>query len=169
MSESDRRPGESDRDYYRRLAQIAAQQEQERKDRERQASLDATAEAAEIREALGDEMWLNDFAQSQLGLTIDEVQSALAWGTQNQGKIQNRDKDALAAYAAAEKTYGKKRRNKRVAKAIKKHKKSIQGMDKKRKSGWGCAVIGVALLGAFGGAGWGLFEAGSAIVSAMGH
>jgi hypothetical protein len=40
---------------------------------------------------------------------------------------------------------------------------------KNKKSKGGCAVIAVALLGVGGGALWGIYEAGSAIVSALGH
>lgn len=165
MTTQGRQPGESDRDYIRRLARQSEAQRQQRKDEARQESADATAEEAAIREAMGDEVWLDEFSRTQLGMSYGDVERTIQWGTENQGKIAGRDQAAIEAYKKAQGAYGKKRRNRKVAKALKRNKKSIQNMDKKRNKG--CAVIAVALLGVGGGALWGLYEAGSAIVTAM--
>lgn len=167
MASQHQQPGESDRDYIRRLAQQSAQEEQERKDRERQESLDSQAEAAAIREALGDEVWLDQFAKDVLEMSYGEVEALMAWADANARQITPKDRKAVSDIAHANRGIFRRTRNRRIAKALKRNKGSIKRIEKKKNSWFGCAVIAVALLGVGGGALWGLFEAGSALVTAM--
>lgn len=169
MAESDRRPGESDRDRDRRLAEMAAEAKRRKRDEERQASLDAQAEEQEIREAMGDEVWLADATQELLGMTPDQLDAALT-AAQRSGNWDARDAQILADYDAAKRKRlfeSRRARNKRLKNHLKKNKDKIKGTAKKGKRG--CAVIAVALLGAGGGVLYGLFEAGRTLVSALGH
>jgi hypothetical protein len=169
VAESDRRPGESDRDRDRRLAEMAARKKRERRDQGIQDSLDAQAEAAEIREALGDEVWLADITKDLFGMTPDEVDAAMLAGTKS-SNWDAKDQAAMDAYDRAKKPRvfeGKKGRNRRVAKHLRQNKGKIEKAAKKGKSGcaWAFALLAVA----GGGALYGIFEAGSAVVSALGH
>lgn len=168
MAESDRRPGESDKDYARRLAELGAAAKRKSRDEQRQASLDAQAEEAEIREAMGDEVWLHDAVKDLFGMTPDQLDAQLD-KAQKSGNWDQRDAQILADYEAAKKKRlleSRQGRNKRVKKHLAKNKGKIE---KAAKKGKGCAVIAVALLGAGGGVLYGLFEAGHALVSALGH
>lgn len=169
MAESDRRPGESERDWIKRLAELGAEAKRRSRDEQRQQSADAAAEAQEIREALGDEVWLADATKDLFGMTPDELDAALT-RAQNSSDWKTRDQEILDAYNQAKKPRlleGKKARNKRLKKHLEKNQGAIKGTAKKGKKG--CAVIAVALLGTAGGALYGLFEAGRTIISALGH
>jgi hypothetical protein len=169
VAESDRRPGESERDWNRRLAELAAAAKRKARDAAVQASLDAAAEEAEIREALGDEVWLADATKDLFGMTPDQLESALA-AAQKSSDWGRRDQEILNAYNQAKKPRlfeGRKARNRRLKKHLAKNKGAIQKTAKKGRRG--CAVIAVALLGTGGGALYGLFEAGRTIISALGH
>ena len=169
VAESDRRPGESERDWMRRIAKQGADAAQRRKDQDRQNSLDRQAEEAEIRAALSDEVWLADATRSLLGMTPDEVDAAMAAGTKSTNWDQ-KDQAAMDAWEKAKKKRlleGKKARNKRVAKHVRENKGKIQRATKKGKNG--CAVIAVALLATGGGVLYGIFEAGRTVLSALGH
>jgi predicted HAD superfamily Cof-like phosphohydrolase len=169
VAESDRRPGESERDWMKRLAEMGAAAKRKSRDEQRQQSADAQAEAAEIREALGDEVWLADATKDLFGMSPDELDAALT-RAQDSSDWTSRDAQILADLDKAKKPRlleGKKARNKRLKKHLEKNQGAIKGTAKKGKKG--CAVIAVALLGTGGAALYGLFEAGRTIVSALGH
>lgn len=168
MAESDRRPGESERDWMRRIAKQGADAAQARKDADRQNSLDRQAEEAEIREAMGDEVWLHDAVKDLFGMTPDQLDAQLS-KAQKSSDWDQRDAQILADLEAAKKKRlleSKAARNKRVKKHLAKNKDKIE---KAAKKGNGCAVIAVALLATGGGVLYGIFEAGHALVSALGH
>lgn len=167
--ESDRRPGESERDWHRRLAEMGAAAKRASRDRDRQASLNAEAEAAQIREAMADEVWLHDISKDLFGMNVNELDAAMAAGTKSTD-WSAADQAALTAWNDAKRKRfleTKQGRNERVAKHLKKNKGKIEKAAKKGKSGcvWPFAVLAVA----GGGVLYGLFEAGQAVVSAMGH
>lgn len=167
--ESDRRPGESERDWHRRLAEMGAAAKRASRDRDRQASLNAEAEAAQIREAMADEVWLHDVAKDLFGMNVNELDATLNAGT-DASNWTRQDQAVLEEWRNAKKPRifeGKKGRNRRVAKHLKANKSKIEKAAKKGKKG--CLSALVVLAGASGGALYGLFEAGHAIVSAMGH
>jgi len=169
VAESDRRPGESERDWLKRLAELGAEAKRRSRDEARQQSADAAAEAQEIREALGDEVWLADATRDLFGMSPDELDAALT-RAQDSSDWKKRDQQILDAYNQAKKPRlleGKKARNKRLKKHLEKNQGAIKGTAKKGKNG--CAVIAVVLLGTGGGALYGLFEAGRTIISALGH
>jgi hypothetical protein len=138
MAESDRRPGESERDWMRRIAKQGRDAQQRRKDADRQASLDRQAEEAEIREAMADEGWLHDATTELFGLTPDQLQDRIdrAKGSKSWDK---RDQEILNALEKEKKPRffeSKAGRNKRVAKFMKKNKGKINRTAKKGKKGW---------------------------------
>ena len=168
VAESDRRPGENERDWMRRLAEQGARSKRAHRDLARQQSLDATAEAAEMRESMADEVWLHGITRDLFGMNADELDAAMAAGTKSTNWTA-KDQAVMDAYDKARQPRvfeGKKGRNKRVAKHLRQNKDKIE---KAAKKGKGCAVIAVALLGAGVAGLYGLFEAGHAIVSALGH
>lgn len=169
MAESDRRPGESERDWLKRLAELGAAAKRRSRDEQRQHSANAQAEEAEIREAMGDEVWLADATRDLFGMTPDQLDAALD-RAQKSSDWDQRDAKILADLEAAKKKRlleSAKGRNKRVKKHLKKNKDQIQKAAKKGKNG--CAVIAVALLVTGGGVLYGIFEAGRTLVSALGH
>lgn len=139
MAESDRRPGESERDWMRRLAELGAQAKRKDRDEQRQASADAAAEEQAIREALGDEVWLHGAVKDLFGMTPDELDASLT-RAQNSKDWDRRDAQVMADYDKARKRRfleSKAARNRRVANHLKKNKGKIQKTVKKgKKRGW---------------------------------
>lgn len=139
MAESDRRPGESERDWMKRLAELAAQAKRRSRDEQRQASADAAAEEAAIREAFGDEVWLAGATRDLFGLTPDQLDAQLTKAQQNSRDWTKFDEKVMKEYDQAKKRRfleSKSARNRRVAKHLKKNKNKIQKVAKKGKKGW---------------------------------
>lgn len=137
VAESDRRPGESERAWMRRVAEQGRRAEQRRKDTERQTSLDRQAEEAEIRETLGDEVWLHQATTELFHLTPDQLQNRLD-RAQKKNSWKQRDQEILDALKKEQKPRfleGKKARNRRVGKFLKKNKGQIDRAQKKGR-GW---------------------------------
>lgn len=165
-----RKPGESQRDYMNRLAEHNAERERQRK-REKRGDPRAHAGSDEFSAILNDDALmdnlgrkggkgLQDELSNLLGSWRDDIDSEpLADLTEHMSVQAARD---LATYRNT-KNAGKKKR------LAKKNKKAWKDGAAKAKKSKGCAVIAVALLGAGGGVLYGLFEAGHAIVSALGH
>lgn len=162
-----RRPGESDAEYMRRLA---AHMAAIKKNKDRIKRGDPRANLpGEIGAIHADDQLMDNLGSGGRG-NRDELSNLLgAWS-----KDINSEPLApfLDADSAAELVKFQRSKNPRLRKKLaKKNKKKWQAAakKKKKKKSKGCAVIAVMLLGAAGGAGWAIYEAGSAIVSALGH
>lgn len=159
-------PGESDRDYIRRLSAESGRTQQIRKDAMRQDRLDFAAyvdrEKRLDRASDADtDAFMRDFA----GVSLEEIQREADKGTfDNDPRVQK----AVKAVTAASK--GSKRgRAKRMRKAVNANKSGLKKAGKITNANNGCAVMAVALLGIGGGALYGMYAAGSALVAALGH
>lgn len=163
MATEGQRPGESDRDYIRRIQQEGAKQQRQAKDRQIQDRLDAEADAArEAKLEQGADAELDQAMKDLLGVSLSDIQKEAAKGTFDDNQVV---KDTLGQIAKQQ-GKGNTRKAKKIAK---KNKGALKGAAKTTKKNKGCAVIAVALLGAGGGVLYGLFEAGHALVSALGH
>jgi hypothetical protein len=161
------KPGESDRDYARRLAEhIEARRKQ--KNREMRGDPRAHSGSDEFSQILNDDALLDNLGRrGGKGLQDDLSNMLGSWRNDIDSEpledLTKNMADQAAADLAAYRNTSSKSKKKRLAK---KNKKAWTDAAKKNKNG--CAVAAVMMLGALGGAGWALFEAGSAIVSAMG-
>lgn len=161
------RRDESDSEYIKRMGRVAREQERIRRDQRQQDRLEAgAAEEREARAERADRRDLDKFVREATGGTgLDEIQRQYA-----QGKLHGPQLDrAMADVKKAQRARGVRARNRRTKAALKKHKGTIKTAGKQAKKNQGCAVAAVMMLGAIGGAGWAVWEAGSAIVSALGH
>jgi hypothetical protein len=161
------RPDESDADYIRRMGRVSRAREKMIREQQTQDSLDydaAVERAQRAGRAADDE--LDDFFRKEVGIDLSELQKQYA-----KGKLQAAPElqGAIQDIKKAQRVKGVAARNKRVQKAIKKNKPALRKAAKEAKKNKGCAVIAVALLTVGGGTAYGLFEAGHAVVSAMGY
>lgn len=163
--ESDRRPNESERDWMTRITRLAGEQRRAQRDEaieKRMKGAAAHERAEQIMNSQSDQD-LNDFYK-EFGIPFDDVQEGLqkSWY----------DAETAEAIKDVQQSVGKKTLfGGSKYKAMKrKHRKAIKigaKQAKANKSWLNCSVVAIMLLGAFGGMGWGLYEAGSSIVSAM--
>jgi hypothetical protein len=156
-------PGESDREYLQRLAREGRNQKRIARDRQTQDSLDAAADAArERRLDASDDADLDAAMKDLLGVSLSDIQKEAAKGTFDDNPEV---RDTLGEIAKQQ----RKGNTKKATKIAKKNRGAMKDAAKTTKKNKGCAVIAVALLGAGGGVLYGLFEAGHALVSALGH
>lgn len=161
-----RKPGESERDYMNRLRDHAAALE---RNRNRIKRGDPRGIEGEIGRINDDDRLLDNLGSKGGKGTGDELSQLLgAWrddiDSEPLADLTQHMSDKAAADLAAYRSTKSKGKRKRLAK---KNKAAWKDAAKKNKNG--CAVVAVALLGAAGGALYGLFEAGRTIVSALGY
>jgi hypothetical protein len=165
-----KRPDESQSDYMRRLAEHNAEREKQRK-RELRGDPRAHSGSDEMSQILNDDALLDNLGRKGGKGLQDELSNLLGAFRDDIDSEPLADlTEHLTAQAAADlaayrntKSAGKKKR------LAKKNKGAWKNAAEKNKKSKGCAVIAVALLGAGGGVLYGLFEAGHALVSALGH
>jgi hypothetical protein len=165
-----RKPGESDRDYGRRLAEHVEARRQQRK-REQRGDPRAHSGSDEMSRILNDDALLDNLGRKGGKGLQDELSNLLGgWRDDIDSEPLEDLTKEMSVKAAADleayrstKSAGKKRR------LAKKNKDAWKHAAKENKKSKGCAVIAVALLGTGGAALYGLFEAGRTIVSALGH
>lgn len=161
------KPGESDRDYIRRLSQASAEQQQAAQDAAIEERMQGEAQAERIRNALEreDANWSDDI-KDLLGSDFNQAVIDIQRYKINTPGLDRAISDIQSADAAWTQG-GRRRKRKRMTR---KHKGTLKNAGKqlKRKRSWfGCAVVSVLMFGAFGSGLWGLYEAGSALVTAM--
>lgn len=162
-----RKPGESQGDYMRRLAEHNAEREKQRK-RERRGDPRAHSGSDEFGAILNDDALLDNLGKKGGKGLQDELSNLLgSWR-------DDIDSEPLAPFldknSAADLIRFQQSKNPKVRKRLaKKNKTKWKEAAAKNKKSKGCAVIAVALLGAGGGVLYGLFEAGRTLVSALGH
>jgi hypothetical protein len=151
---------ESESQRRARVNREIAASEQARKDARRQASLDAAAAEETTRKRMNsgaDDLFAKQF-EDLFGASMKDVQK----------NILPDGEDARLArriLGEAEKlSHGSARKKQKAVKLVKANKAVI----KKSQKG-GCAIVGLALIGGLGATGWALYEAGTAVVSALGH
>jgi len=160
-----RRPDESERDYMKRLAEHLAEIE---KNRRRIKRGDPRADlSGDIAAVHADDQLLDNLGAGGKGKGDDLSQLLGAWNKDinSEPLAPFLDKDSAADLVKFQASKNPKLRKK----LAKKNKTKWKEAAKKNKKSKGCAVIAVALLGAGGGALYGLFEAGRTIVSALGY
>lgn len=160
MAESDRRPGESERDWMRRITRLAGQQKQAQRDEAIERRLKGEAQHERIEQRLNSEsdQDLQDF-YNEFGIPFDKVEK----------KPDNLTNDELIAIAAIQKNIGKRGLfgGNKYKEAKRKHKKALKSAAKKQKGF--CSVVALGLLSLGGGIAYGMYEGASAIISAMGR
>lgn len=166
-----RRPGESDREYARRLAEhIEARRKQ--RNREKRGDPRAHSGSDEFSKILNDDALLDNLGRRGGKGMRDDLSDMLgSWRNDIDSEpLADITKDMSNQAAKDLKQYRESKNVKKRAKLAKKNKRAwTEAAKKNKKAKGGCAVIAVALLGFGGGALWGIYEAGSAIVSAIGH
>lgn len=164
-------PGESDREYFKRLNEESARQQRAARDEGIQARMNDEAEE-ELQDMMSDDDLAN-FIKKDLGLDPAKVaQTFYGADVADVAQWDQRSAKVREQYLKQNKKRmfeSKKARNKRVGKWMKNNKGAIKNTVNKHGKKGGCAVIAVALLGVGGGAVYGVLEAGHAIVSAMGY
>lgn len=163
--ESDRRPGESERDWMSRITRLAGEQKRAQRDEaieKRMKGAAAHERAEQIMNSQSDQD-LNDF-YSEFGIPFNDVQEGVQKGWYAAEEAE--------AIREVQKAVGKKTLfgGSKYNQMKRKHKKAIKAGAKraKAKSGW-CSFVLLGLLSVGGGIIYGAYEAGSAIVSAMGR
>jgi hypothetical protein len=163
---SGQQPGESDRDYFRRLTAEANNQKRASKDAETQRSLDAQAREQRVREALQsqDEEWVDELS-SLLGDDFAQAKIDI-----ERYKIHTPGLDAaLSDINAAQSKWTAAGRAKAGKKAVRKHKNTLKKTKKEIQKNKGCVVWAVVIVGALAGAVYGSYEGVTAIVGALGQ
>lgn len=166
-----RRPGESQSAYMRRLAAYNEAREKQRK-REQRGDPRAHSGSDEFGKIIADDALLDNLGRKGGKGYQDELSKMLgAWRNDVDSEPLADMSEHMSKQAARDlAAYRKTRNGKRRAKLAKKNKKAwTEAAKKNKKDKSSCAVIAVMLLGAAGGVGWAIFEAGSAIISAIGH
>ena len=158
--ESDRRPGESERDWMRRVTRLAGQQKQAQRDEAIEKRMRGEAEHERIERNLNSQsdQDLQDF-YNEFGIPFDKVDR----------KPDNLSNEELIAIAEVQKSIGKRGMfgGNKYKQAKSKHKKALKSAAKKQKGF--CSFVALGLLGVGGGVVYAMYEAGSAIISAMGR
>jgi hypothetical protein len=153
------RPGESDRAYMTRMGQVAREDAARRRADARESEEAGRREAQQMRRQ--DEKWESEITDALFGLTPDEVLKNIADKNADYTQPERRAINEVAKQSRK----GNRRRARRVARSG--PARSAAKKAKKNRSWFNCSVLAVLLLGALGGAGYGLVAAGTAIVSAM--
>lgn len=163
MPTEGQRPNESDREYIQRIAREGRRQQRLSRDRQVQDRLDAAADAERERRLDVDlDAELDGAMKDLLGVSLSDIQKEAAKGTfDNDPEVR----DTLNQIAKQQRR-GNHRKAQKIAKQHRGAMKNAADITKKKK---GCAVIAVALLATGGGVLYGIFEAGHALVSALGH
>lgn len=163
MAESDRRPGESERDWMRRITRMAGEQKRAQRDEAVERRMKGEAQWAREQEALNSlsDNELDEF-KSMFGSDLGDLMKGA-----EKGYV---DADAAAAAREVQKNLGKKGLlgGSKAKASMKKHKATLKKGAKQAKKGKGCAVIGVLMIAGLGaavsGAGWGAFEVASSLL-----
>lgn len=159
-----RQPGESEGAYMKRMGEWARELEKQRKRQRRDdPRLERVQEDDKLLDALGGKN------PPKGG---DELSQMLgAWRNDIDSEPLSNITQGMPEQAARDLKRYRETKNPRTKKKLAKKNKGAwkDAAKKNKKSKGGCAVIAVALLGVGGGALWGIYEAGSAIVSALGH
>jgi hypothetical protein len=152
---------EPEKERRARVDREIAASEKARKDARIQASLDAAAAEERTRQRM------NEGADSLFGKQFEDLFGASMEDVQK--NIYSDDDDAKMArriLSEAQKlSKGSSRKQAKAVKLVKQNKNLIKKSTKKS----GCAVVGLALIGGLGATGWAIYEAGSSLVSALGH
>jgi hypothetical protein len=136
---------DKDRERDERIARDA----QRRKDERDQRAFDDAAAAEERAGKWSDDVFTEGI-EDLFGMSINELQK-------NARKSDDPEVKRIIADASRLAKKGKQ------AKALKKVKQN-KGKIKKATNKGGCAVVGVMMLGALGGMGWGLYEGAAALI-----
>lgn len=136
-----------DRDREERIARDA----QRRKDEREQKAFDEAAAAEERAGKWSDDVFTEGI-EDLFGMSMNELQK----------NIRKSDDPEVKRIVADASRLANKGKQAKALKKVKQNKAKIKKATK--KNGWGCAIVGVMMLGAFGGAGWGLYEGVAAVV-----
>lgn len=163
MAESDRRPGESERDWMRRITRMAGEQQRARRDEAIERRMKGEAQWAREQEALNSlsDSELDEF-KGMFGVDLSDMMKGA-----EKGYV---DKDAAAAAREVQKSIGKRGLfGGSVAKSkMRKHKAALKKGAKEVKKKKGCLWAAVALfslgISATGGLGWGVYEGVTSLI-----
>jgi hypothetical protein len=152
---------ESEKERRARVDREIAASEKARKNARIQASLDAAAAEERTRQRMNqgaDDLFAKQF-DDLFGASMQDVQRNI---------LPDSDDARLAKRILGEAqklSKGSPRKQAKAVKLVKQNKNLIKKSTKKS----GCAVVGLALIGGLGATGWAIYEAGSSLVSALGH
>lgn len=142
---------DKDRERNERIARDA----QRRKDERTQRAMDEAAAAEERAGSWSDDLF-DKGMQDVFGASMKDIQRSYDKTKDEKGEVKRiLDK-------ASKMSHGSKRSQRKAIGLVKANKSKVKKATK--KSGWGCAIVGVMMLGAFGGLGYGLYEGAAALI-----
>lgn len=159
--ESDKRPGESDRAWFGRLAEMSAQQVRKARDDKREIAGYQAAEVEKLRNQADDDQ-LDGWMRDTLGGSLGQIQHDFDKYNVHTPKL---DQAMREVNRASRKGWTQKTRAKNVKRAINKNKGVIRQGVKAANKKKGCVVIGLLFLGALAGVAYGSYEGLSALMS----